>query len=101
MFRNTKNSRSIIYGHLFKKYLSLCSIFLIIKQVSSQVESLCLTFLPRSDFEEINNMIKNVRKNRSAKCSDNENELVHITKEFYDEIREVASQKCNVNIQVY
>ena len=50
-------------------------------------------------FEEINNMIKNVRKNRLAKTPDNENELVHITKEFFDEIRAVASQKCNVNIQ--
>ena len=50
-------------------------------------------------FEEIKNMIKNARKNRSAKTPDNENELVHITKEFYDEIRAVASQKCNVNIQ--
>ena len=50
-------------------------------------------------FEEIKNIIKSARKNRSAKTPDNENELVHITKEFYDEIRAVAFQKCNVNIQ--
>ena len=49
-------------------------------------------------FEEINNMIKNARENRAAKTPDDENELVHITKEFYDEIKAVASQKCKVTI---
>ena len=49
-------------------------------------------------FDEINNMIKNARKNRSAKTPDNENELVHITKAFYDEIKAVKSQKCKVAI---
>ena len=45
-------------------------------------------------FEEIIKMVQIARKNRSAKSPDDENDLVHITKQLYDEIKAVASHKC-------
>ena len=45
-------------------------------------------------------MIQNARKNRSAKAPDDEDELIHITKSFYDEINAVASQKCKIVIRI-
>ena len=51
-------------------------------------------------FDVINNMIQNARKNRSAKAPGVEDELIHITKLFYDEINAVASQKCKIVIRI-
>ena len=44
-------------------------------------------------FDELNNMVQGARKNRSAEKTEDENELIHVTKEIYDEIIAVSSQK--------
>ena len=51
-------------------------------------------------FDIINNMVQIARKNRSMKAPTDESNLVHITKAFYDEIKDVATQKCSVNIVI-
>ena len=51
-------------------------------------------------FDIINNMVQIARKNRSVKALTDESNLVHIAKAFYDEIKDVATQKCSLNIVI-
>ena len=45
-------------------------------------------------YEELSNIVKIARQNRSLEKPQDENKLVCITKSFYDEIIAVSSQKC-------
>ena len=47
-------------------------------------------------FEVLNNMVQRAHKNRSAENPEDENELIHVTKEIYEEIMAVASYKCEI-----
>ena len=47
-------------------------------------------------FEVLNNMVQRARKNRSAEKPEDENELIHVAKEIYEEFMAVASYKCKI-----
>ena len=51
-------------------------------------------------FDIINYMVQIARKNRLVKGFSKESNLFHTTKAFYDEIKDVTTQKCSANIVV-
>ena len=67
---------------IYSRSIELMKYFPHYKAIQLSSRKFMFNILATFRFEEINNMIKNARKNRSAKTPDNENELVHITKSF-------------------
>ena len=47
---------------------------------------------------EIVKMVQIARKNRSVKSPDDENDLMNITKQHYDDIKTVALYKCKITL---
>ena len=52
------------------------------------------SILATDRYDQLQSMIQNVRKNRSTKAPNADDELIHISMKIYDKIKGVYTQNC-------